>query len=233
MLLMDTIEIYFRDYKLNHNNFPKCRNIINYLNNVGIYNSYVLNEHKYILSNGCFTDLEINLFLAYFVFKDLPNITKNQVFLSEMIIHLFFANGLDLMKESQVKYYYEIVTSYFPTCFPSYNRKILGSIIRKSKKLISYKQGGYVHIDDVRQMWNIDILNILISELKLRLKKCTEIDPFLFYEEYKEILLSSNINNSHYMFSVFKYLDLSNEIEYYRNTFNSKFRRKCHSIIPF
>ena len=88
MLLMDTIEIYFRDYKLNHNNFPKCRNIINYLNNVGIYNSYVLNEHKYILSNGCFTNLEINLFLAYFVFEDLPNITKNQVFLSKSVIFL-------------------------------------------------------------------------------------------------------------------------------------------------
>ena len=55
-----------------------------------------------VLEESCFSDRDINLFVAYFAFDEYPLNTKKQVFLAELIIHFFFPKGLDLMKETDV-----------------------------------------------------------------------------------------------------------------------------------
>ena len=138
---------------------------------------------------------------------------------------MFFKKGLDLLKQSEVVRFYEIAALYFPSCFPSYNRKTLGSIIRKSPNLIAFKQGGYILINDVEKSWDKHEIENLQSEIRKELLTETEIDPNVLFEKHKEELAKTQINNSHYMFSVLKYLNRDDEIYYYRNTFNRKIRR--------
>lgn len=225
MLLLEEFDIAFRHSECTEQKMPSCRNLVKYLRLRGIEDVYELNEKMYLLKDSLSTDLEQNLLIAYFVFDEMPINTKNQVFLAELIIHLFFCDGLDLMKSSEVKKFFEIAASYFPTCFPNYDRKILGSIIRKSSNLISYKQGGYVLLRDIETLWNEWEIEELQKILREELRQTMEIDPDDFYKRHKHLLQTSKINNSHYMFSVLKVRNQDNDIVYYRNTFNKKIRR--------
>ena len=225
MLLLREFSISFRHEECTEQRFPSCRNLIKYLRLRGVDDIYELNEKMYLLKDSLCTDLEQNLLAAYFVFDEMPINTKNQVFLSELIIHLFFRDGIDLMKASEVKKFFEIAASYFPTCFPNYDRKILGSIIRKSVRLISYKQGGYVLLKDIETSWNEKDIEILQEMVRTELKTKKEIDPDDFYKRHNHLVQSSKITNSHYMFSVLKVRNRDNDIVYYRNTFNKKIKR--------
>ena len=225
MLLLEKFDITFSHAECTEQRFPSCRNLIKYLRLRGVDDIYELNEKMYLLKDSLCTELEQNLLAAYFVFDEMPINTKNQVFLSELIIHLFFRDGIDLMKASEVKRFFEISASYFPTCFPNYDRKILGSIIRKSSNLISYKQGGYVLLKDVDAFWDDREIEVLQKNLRKELKHNIEIDPDDFYKRHKHLMQSSKINNSHYMFSVLKVRNQDDDIVYYRNTFNKKIRR--------
>ena len=229
MLLFEKVSIHFKACKVTRKNFPSCPNLVDYLNSRGIFDCLELNDNRDLLIESCCSDLEINLFSSYFVFGEIGIKTKNQVFLSEIIIHLFFHQGIDLMKATEVRNFFEIAASYFPACFPIYNRKTLGSIIRKSKRMISYKQGGYILINDVQGMWDKHEIEALQIEVRKELMTSFEIDPNLFFEKHKKGLAKSKIYNSHYMFSVLKYLNEDDDIFYYRNTFNKKIRRiyKC------
>ena len=229
MLLFEKVNLKFQSHEITKRNFPSCINIVDYLNKRGIYDSSDLNENEHLLVESCCSELEINLFTAYFVFDVYEIKTKNQVFLTELIIHLFFKKGLDLMKPSEVVRFYEIAALYFPSCFPSYNRKTLGSIVRKSQNMISFKQGGYMLIKDIETSWDKHEIESLQSEIRKELLTENEIDPNVFFEKHKGELANSKIYNSHYMFSVLKYLNRDDEIIYYRNTFNKKIRRngKC------
>ncbi len=226
MLLKNVLDIQFRSRELTRSNFQSCCKLIDYLNDRGLTNALELQMDSNVLEESCFSDRDINLFVAYFAFDEYPLNTKKQVFLAELIIHFFFPKGLDLMKETEVRYFFVIAASYFHDCFPNYDRKVLGSIIRKSEKLIAYKQGGYVLKNDVEKMWEKENLKILQLKIKEVLKTKNEIEPKELFEEYKELLQGSQINNSHYMFSVLKSLNTDNDIVYYRNTFNSKIRRR-------
>lgn len=225
MLLFERFLITYKFCELNKNNFPSCINLIEYLNARGIINGIDLKGREHLLIESCCSDLEINLFSSYFISKEIGIKAKNQVFLSEVIIHLFFQQGIDLMKATEVKKFFEIAALYFPSCFPIYDRKTLGSIIRKSKKMLSYKQGGYVLIKDVQDSWDMHEIEALQIELRKELMNSFEVDPNLFFEKHKKGLAKSKIYNSHYMFSVLKYLNEDDDIFYYRNTFNKKIRR--------
>ncbi|MBP3399606.1 MAG: hypothetical protein J6K75_07610 [Erysipelotrichaceae bacterium] len=225
MLLLEKFNITFCHEECTEQHFPSCRNLVKYLRLRGVDDVYELNEKGYLLKESLCSNLEQNLLAAYFVFDERPVNTKNQVFLSELIIHLFFRDGIDLMKASEVKKFFEIAASFFPTCYPNYDRKILGSIIRKSDKLISYKQGGYVLIKDVESFWDDNEIIELQEEVRKELRSKMEIDPDDFYKKHKHRLCSSKINNSHYLFSVLKVRNIDDDIVYYRNTFNKKIRR--------
>lgn len=226
MLLTERYDIEIKSRELSRKNFQSCCNLIDYLNDRGLIDSIELIGNENVLSESCFSDGEINLFMSYFIFDKYPLHTKNQVYLSEEIIHLFYPNGLDLMKATEVEKFFVIAASYFPGCFPDYDRKRLGSIIRKSNNLISYKQGGYVLKIDVEHYWKIEDLKSLQERVRKELYSKSEIDPKQLFQECKGLLKDSKINNSHYMFLVLKELNTDDEIIYYRNTFNSKIRRK-------
>ena len=226
MILSDKHKIQIRPRALTRQNFQSCCNLIDYLNDRGLTDAIELVGNENILKESCFSDGELNLFMSYFVFDEFPLHSKNQVYLSELIIHLFYKNGLDLMKATEVRDFFMISATYFPGCFPTFERKILGSIIRKSKKLIAYKQGGYVLKNDVEHCWCRKDLKKLQEKIREELKTKDEIDPKLFFKEHQDVLQFSQINNSHYMFSVLKELNTDDEIIYYRNTFNSKIRRR-------
>ena len=153
MLLAEKYDIELKPRELSRKNFQSSCKLIDYFNDRGLTNSMELIGNENILRESCFSDVEINLFMSYFVFDEYPIHTKNQVYLSELIIHLFYQDGLDLMKATEVERFFSIAASYFPGCFPDYDRKKLGSIIRKSDNLISYKQGGYVLKKDVEHYW--------------------------------------------------------------------------------
>lgn len=225
MLLLEEFDIAFSHAECTEQEFPSCKNLIKYLRMRGINDLVELNDKLYLLKDSLCTDLEQNLLASYFVFDEMPINTKNQVFLSELIIHLFFRDGIDLMKASEVKKFFEIAASYFPTCFPNYDRKTLGSIIRKSGRLISYKQGGYVLLHDIETSWNEKDIEILQEMVRSELMVKKEIDPDDFYKRHKHLMQISKINNSHYMFSVLKVRNQDDDIVYYRNTFNKKIRR--------
>ena len=120
MILSDKHKIQIRPRALTRQNFQSCCNLIDYLNDRGLTDAIELVGNENILKESCFSDVELNLFMSYFVFDEFPLHSKNQVYLSELIIHLFYKDGLDLMKATEVRDFFMISAAYFPGCFPTF-----------------------------------------------------------------------------------------------------------------
>ena len=218
-------EINFGKYDINTENFDGCFQLVKYLNYRGIYDTSQINENLSILVDSFLSDQEINLFLIRGISSELVGKKINQVVLAEFIIEYYFDYRFDLLNKKQIDRFFTLVECFFPEKYPTKSRKNLGKIIRRSKKLISYSQGKYILESVIEKQLNYNDLYKLITIIDSLLEIKEEIDPQYIYKKYNNLIATSNICNSHELFSILKFIDKGKKIKYYRNTFNQKFRR--------